>query len=496
MSIVTRAMSGAAWTAVSGWAQALVSLVAFGFVAATLSPSEIGAFGIAMLAIGFAELVFAAPLAEALQQRESLRRAHVTSTFWVSLALACSVATGLVLGSGPLASLFETPLAAPLVSWMALALPLSAATSVAHAMLARRMQFDRISQLSAVATCLSGLTTVVSLIVGLNIWALVVGDITGRSVKLLGFWWLSKLTIGRPTQLGAFSELARFNTDTVATYLLGYLDNAAPRALTGLLLGSSALGYYVVAERVLDMLSRLVLTPLASVAMAATARVQSDPEELKRLVMSLYRMAAIIGYPAFIGAALIVPDIARLFGDKWLGAVIAAQLLLLVGLRTTTGIFNISILRGLGRSRDPLLLLGSGFALQLAMIPAAASAWGVTGVAGAMLVRTLLTWPLGLWLVKRATALKIWRQAIVGFQAFAASLFMTGIVVAVLEATPALQPTSRIALGIFAGGAGYLAIMGLVHRGAVVDAARMLHLGDLSGALRCIARGIRVGSHA
>lgn len=496
MSIVTRAMSGAAWTALSGWAQALVSLVAFGFVAATLSPSQIGAFGIAMLAIGFAELVFAAPLAEALQQRESLRRAHVTSTFWVSVTLACLVALGLVFGSASLASLFETPLAGPLVSWMALVLPLSAATSVAHAMLARRMRFDCISQLSAAATCVSGLATVVGLIAGLNIWALVVADILGRSVKLLGFWWLSKLTVGWPTQLGAFSELARFNTDTVATYLLGYLDNAAPRALTGLLLGSSALGYYVVAERVLDMLSRLVLTPLASVAMAATARVQSDPEELKRLVMSLYRMAAIIGYPAFIGAALIVPDIAQLFGDKWLGAVISAQLLLLVGLRTTTGIFNISILRGLGRSRDPLLLLGSGFALQLALIPAAASAWGVSGVAGAMLARTLLTWPLGLWLVKRATALKIWNQAIAGFRAFFASLLLTGIVVALLELTRGFEPTSRIALAIIVGAVSYVAVMGLFHRASVADAARMLQLGNPAGALKCIARGIRVGSHA
>lgn len=493
MSVLKRALNGAAWSSIGGVIQTFVSLATFSFVAARLGPSEIGAFGVVALAVGFAEILTATSLTESLQQREQLERRHIDATFWITLSLAAGAAMLLAHLAGPISSLFDSPLAKPLFAWAVFAIPAGAVTGVLYALLARDLRFDAVARASASTSIVAGVITIAALIAGAGVWSLIISDLCSRAFKMTWFWKLSRYVPGPPRDLKAFFDLTKFNRNTLLTYLLGYADNAIPRLLTGLLLGAAPLGYLIIAQRVLSLISQLVLAPLSSVTMAAVARLQSDMKALQELIITLYTIAAIIGYPAFIGAVLITPDLAALLGDKWVAAILPTQILLFIGLRTTTGMFNIAILRGVGQSAQPLILLGLGAILNLALV-LPLSAFGVAGIATAILIRTYATWPLGLWMVKRATGLGVITQARAGATAFAAALMMAVAVAVTIRTMPDAEAALRLCAAVMVGVGTYAGLLLISIRSEALEAAQLLWRGQTIAALKHVARRFAPGA--
>ncbi len=470
------------WSAARGWLQLAIGLAVFALVTQYLTAAEIGAYGAVTLLLGLAEATLCAPLSESLAQRRTIEPDHLHATFWAGLAVAALGAVALA-GSGSwIASSFAAPMAGALVPWAAMVLPAAALGTVPSAVLARSLRFDTLAQASMVSAVVSGLLTVPLLLAGAGVWALLAPDLVARALRSARVWRAARYRVAWPGRLGAALDLVRFNLATVATYWLGHADRAAPRLIAGVLLGPAALGYLTVAQRVLDMLGQLVLNPVASVAMASVARLQDDRAALQDLVRRLYRAAALLGYPAFLGAMVLTPDLARLAGPEWAAAVVATQLLLLVGLRTATGLFNLPVLRGLGWTGWPLVLLALGLALHAVLVPLGA-AWGVEGVAAAMLVRVLATWPLGVWLIGRATGLRASAQLAAGWPSLCAALGMAVAVWAALAIMPG-GPLGRLALGAGLGVVAYGVLLLALSPGL----ARLM-----AGVLRRFARGDRAG---
>lgn len=489
MAILSRAYSGIAWSAGAGALQVAIRLTTFMLVASQLAPSEVGAFAIAMMCCGFAEVLTATPFGESLQQRASIRRAHLNATFLSVLVLTISGAIMLA-GMAPLiAESFSSPEVTVMIQVLAAFIPLSSISVVNSAVLVRKMRFDTLARSGASAAAVSGVVAVSGMMLGAGVWSLVAAEIASRIYQFVYVWRAARYVPGRRTNRAAFTDLFRFNMNSVLTYVIGFFDNAAPRALAGFLLGPAALGYLVIAQRFTDLLGSLVLSPIAGVTMASVARLQSNPAERKALVLSLYRFAALVGYPAFLGAALIVPDIASLLGDKWAASVLVAQILLLRGIRLTTGAFNVGVLRGAGHSGAPLVLLGSGFILNLLLIPPAA-AFGLTGIALAMLARTLLTWPLGVVLIRRATDISAKDQLVAGTRYLILALIMAAGVGAGQQMWTGGEHALRAAIATVSGALIYGALLAMGSASNLIEAARFLRAGERRAAFRHLRQGL------
>ena len=363
MSVRKRTFQGIAWMAGGSWLQLLLSVVSFFVVTSRLGPTQVGIFGIAALLVGVCQTLVGGLFTDSLQQRQDLRPAQINATFWISLILALALAGGLVLWRTELSRRMGSADADRVLAILAIGIPLGAAASIPGALMVRELRYGVVVRINAVGAVVSSLISVVAVLFGAGVWSLVAGDLAGKALKLVLLVGAARYKPGPPKDLGAIGDLMRFNLGSLGAYLVGYADRTAPRALTSALLGPQAMGYLILAERVLDLLSQLVLAPLSAVAMAAVARLQDDRPALQSLVLGLYQLATGVGYPAFFGALVVTPLLPDLIGQHWAPAVLTAQILLIVGLRTSTGVFNIGILRGLGSSATPLLLLGLGLLL-------------------------------------------------------------------------------------------------------------------------------------
>jgi len=452
VALIQRVARSVAWSTINGWVQLAFSLLTFTLVTRQLGPALVGVWGVVLLIVGVGDLLTGGPLMDSIQQRRDLTLDQRNGMFWVGQGVAVSFACLAAAASPALCALFGITgwtvlLLCPLAS-----LPLSAATSWCGALLGRELRFAVMSQINLLAAVASSLVAIIGVTAGFAVWSLLMGEICGRLIRSTGFWLACRARPGRPRNLAAAGALMRFNTHSFGVYTLGYADASAPAFLTGAMLGPRALGYLIIAQKLLSLLNQLVLSPLSEVSMAAAARVQTDPEKLKALVKGLYWMAAVFAYPAFLGAIVVTPDLARLMGGRWVAAALTVQLLLLVGLRTATGIFNIAILRGVGQSVLPLVLLSIGLGLNVLCVPIGAR-FGSAGVAAAIVVRTFAVWPLGCWMIKRSTGVSYGEQTSAGAPALAAAAAMALGVAAFLHAAPLDAPFLRLAA---AGGLGVL----------------------------------------
>ncbi len=480
MSLLQRTARGTLWSAAGSWIQVAIGLIGVAVIARAVGPQTYGLFGIATLVCGVAAMACHGALVQAIVQRPDLEDGHVDATFWLAASLSSLAAIVLAAFAGPVSAAFgpaDAHAAAQVESALralALLLPLSAAGSVTAALLERDLRFPALAAIRSLAILLANAVGIAAALAGAGVFALVAMEATRVVVSLVG---TARCVAWRPGRRGSAAHLRslrRFNLQVLATMALGELDDLLPRALIGALLGPLALGHFMLARRVFEELSRLVLGPIAGVSMAAAARAAHDPATLHRLIEGLYRGASVIALPTFVGGIVVAPVLVPLmFGERWHDAVPALQLLLLCGLRTATGVFNVSILRGLGRADLPLWLLGAGAALQATLVPALAS-WGLVGAVAAIVLRTWATWPLGCAFVRAASGLPVRRQLLAGAPALAAAAAMAAGLVALDELwATALAPASRLAADVAAGALLYVAALAIVSPATVRDAAAL-----------------------
>ncbi|MEZ5738526.1 MAG: polysaccharide biosynthesis C-terminal domain-containing protein [Burkholderiaceae bacterium] len=159
-------------------------------------------------------------------------------------------------------------------------------------------------------------------------------------------------------------------------------------------------------------------------------------------------------------------------------AVVPCQILLVSGLRTCHGVFDISILRGLGHVGLPLIAMALGIVAHASLIPSFVDL-GIAGVAVAFLLRSLLLWPLGHLFISRATELSLRQQ----LQPMAAPLLAAILMAVIVDAglpvlVPLLGASFALVMGISIGGLLYPAIL------FAISPALVTRLVNLVSALR------------
>jgi O-antigen/teichoic acid export membrane protein len=104
----------------------------------------------------------------------------------------------------------------------------------------------------------------------------------------------------------------------------------------GKVLGTSALGFFMMASRIAVMPSGEISHVIAQVMFPAYSRLQNDAHRLREAFLKVTKLAAFISFPITGLIIVLAPDFTRIFmGEKWNAIVPAMQVLALVGLMGT-----------------------------------------------------------------------------------------------------------------------------------------------------------------
>ena len=379
-------ISGVRWVSLARLVAEVLALGSTVVLARLIPPAEFGhaavALGFTAIALGISWLGFGTPLI----QMPSIEREDVEVATFLSVAtgITLTVATIFVLAPYAIEPVFGGRVAYLLKLGSPIFL-LSGASTVPNALLQRRLEFRRISQIEILSLA-AGPTASITLAaaVGFDAEALVLGGIATALVA-------TALTlIAAPPGAARWRRrearrVASFGAFAALTGVTGTLFTNIDYMILGARLSPREVGFYWRAYTLgVDYQSKIsgIVTRLALPLYSAAA----DRAEMRRLREKMVRINTIVLYPVLTTLIALAPEaVPLIYGQQWNAAVFPTQILAIAGMSAVAAVGTAPLMFALGKPRAVLyfyLVLLTGYALTVTW----ASSYGLRTVVIAVAV--------------------------------------------------------------------------------------------------------------
>jgi teichuronic acid exporter len=324
---------------------ALVTFVLAGIV----GPYDFGLVSIAAIYISFIQVFLEQGLASALIQKKDLRQEHCDAVFWLNLFMSLSFVGLTILISGWWARINHAPELALVLSALSLCIPIEGLSIVQAAMVRRELDFKTLTIRSNVSVFIGGAVGLALALAGYGVWALVGMQLARDSSALLLLWRLGHWRPKLEFSYAHLRELLRFSFHTFLGGLGTLADSQIGSVLLGILFGPVAVGLYRLAERLMGSVVSMATASIQGVSLPEFARLQDQPKELNKSVISCIRLSSMFTMPALMGMVMVSAPLMAMLGPKWVPATDVVKILCLQGMVFTLSYFTSPLLTAIGK---------------------------------------------------------------------------------------------------------------------------------------------------
>ncbi len=480
--LTTTAVTSFIWAFVSLVGNRAVVFITTLLLVRLLTPEDFGTVAAALVVLGFLNIGFDSGFGAALIQEQSTgfgRRAETAFTLHVAASV---VGCGALIAVAPLlASGLGIPDDVDVLRVLAASLVLRALGKTHESLLQRDLKF-RLRAIVAFSRAVVRLCVSVGLALsGAGVWALVMGLLASEASATLGLWILipfrPKLRIVRSEVVSLF----QFGAAVTGTRLASAVMTSADDVAIANRLGPKALGYYVLAYRLPELILENVLTTFSQVAFPVLSRArQASESRLHLTTLRSLTFVTLFGFTAATGLALIAEDfITILFDDIWLESSTPMALLALAMGISSVGYGVGDLYLALGKPRVNLAIsaaMTGPFVISFFL----AAPHGLVAVASVHLVANVILMLIELTVVFRLAGISISACALALRGPTAAT---AGLLILAAPIRFGLQPgLTRLTLVVVAG------LVGAAIGATVADRSLPATLKDLAMAARQSAR--------
>jgi O-antigen/teichoic acid export membrane protein len=418
-SVRRRMAVGIGWTVAARWTVRGIGFVGMILLARLLSPADFGLVAMGMLTVAFVGI-----FAEAGQDLAIIRHADPTPEHF-DTAWTMSVCVGLLmalilLAIAPFAGwYFHDPRAVPLTRFLALVPLLDGFTNVGVVAGFRRdLSFDREFYFIVVRK-LSGYVVAVPLALILrDYWALAIGIVLGRLITVLASYRMHPY---RPRlRLTKLGELWSFSAWSLIAAIALYSCGEADQIVVGGLMGTAAMGIYVVARNLAWSPTYEVVVPAARALFPVYATLLDDPVQLVQSYLEVLSFVAIIAFATGVGVAFVSEDlVVMVLGSNWsMAAGLVPWLAIGAGVLGIASSVN-NILNVTGNARLSAVRNWMFLAVLAPATILCGLQWGSAGVAVAWMAVAILFVPVMFYSLMRVVPItttqimgRLWRPAL------------------------------------------------------------------------------------
>lgn len=476
-SLKQKAMAGVAWSFVEKWGQQGITFVVFLILSRLLTPETFGLVASATVFTAFVQILLDQGLLEAVVQRDTLDKEHLDTAFWAALMMGGVLTIIGVAGADLVARFFSEPELTLVVQALSLNFTIKGLSSTQQAILQRDLKFKALSIRTLAGIATGGIVGVVMAFSGYGVWSLVAMTLTQHGVSTLLLWilsdWRPSLTFSRQH----YVELMSFGINVLGSRFLSYFNRRSDNLIIGFYLGSTLLGYYTVAYRLLPMTILLVVGITSSIAFPVFSRIQDDPERLRHAFYKATRLTALVAFPACLGLSVLAPElVVALFGEQWEPSGPVLRVLALIGIVHSLQLFQGSLVRALGKPQWQFWTMLASAVLNVIGFLIAVR-WGITAVAVAYVIRGYLLSPLLLLLVRRLIDLDLKKYVAQLIPSLISALLMCLVIIGLKSLVGGtLGLYSGLAVYIFTGIGTYLLILRIINPDLLKQALQMIRI--------------------
>lgn len=387
---------GAAALSAARATQTLLTFLALPLLARLLDPSEFGLVALATSFVLFTMAFSDAGMGQSLVRTPSEQTEVWSSAFWMIALLSGSLSILLLAIAWPAAWAFNEPRLTALVCALA-PLPLvQGMLAPAIADLQQREKFGLLAAAEVSGAAAGAVAAVWVALAGGGAWALIAQQLALWGAKAIVLVCATQFRPRFQLRLAGLEPHFRFGRDTAGWSLVNFFARQIDPLAIAKFIGTTALGYYSVAYRLMSLPGFLVSGPIQSTLYTRMVRLRHDLPALKRLVLIASRATASFVFPPMALLCVASPAFVHIFlSERWAPAALLFSILAPIGALQAVTALNGALLMATGRT-DLRLRLTLEFTLiwvvtapLLAMINLTAVAIGYAAVFLAYLPRTL-----------------------------------------------------------------------------------------------------------
>lgn len=442
-------------------------------LAKLLAPADFGNLGLALTVTMIATVIANFGVDDVLLQRQKTLRFWATSGFLASFGLGVLSFAGVVMAAPFAATLYHAPVLRMLLPLMALAMPLTALSTVPTAQIRADLNFRFLATYTTFEYLLSQALTIALALLGFGVFSFAIPIPLAAGLRALMFWMVAKPKLG-PVRVRQLKMMGANSAAVFGTKILTAGVGQGDRFVLGLWASKTVVGAYFFAFRLAVQPIQMLAGNLTNVLFPVLSQLRDDPVRQREAALSASRVLAFAVMPySFLQAAVAEPLLTFVFGEKWQAAIPLVQILSIGLAFDAVSWVAGALLQARGEFRRSLLYSVYFFPLFFAMVAAGAS-WGSgIGVACAVTLFYGMFAPVySYWIFHR---IGISLREIVSI--YLAPVTLAAISAALAMLTSRLMPSGDLAKSICiaaVGGPLYLALMWVFARAAFRQLAARL----------------------
>ena len=317
MTEVNRSIANVRWVGVSQYGRLAIQLGSVAVFSRLLSPSDFGLLAMASIITSLAGVFQNMGTTAALIQKESPTDQLFDTVFWFNLVFGVFVGLIVALTAPIVSGIFQETQLVPVLVALALVFPVSSAGVTHLCILERASRFEVIALIEILSSLVGLCIAIAAAWSNYGVYSLVIQLLVSSVMSTLLYWRYSTWCPSWRWDSSELRGIWKFSTNLVGFRTVVYLASNVDNMLIGHYLGSTALGWY-------SMAYRIMLVPVQSVTSVITRALfplysRRSREEIGSHYLRTLMLLAVVASPIVSGLwSLRHAFIDVLLGASWI----------------------------------------------------------------------------------------------------------------------------------------------------------------------------------
>ena len=286
-----------------------------------LSPEDFGLIAAVAPLLAFVILFQDIGLQQAVIQRKEMSEEQFNQVFWFTVAIGSTCMVIVMVLSPGIAAFYGDVRLTEITFITSFTLLFNSIGALPLGLLSRNLKFSSVALVNIIGAVIGFIAAMIAVSVGLGYWALVFSPLFMALASTISAFVFSKWKPSKP-DFKIDREMFSFGANLTGFNILNFFSRNLDNILIGRYLGTSALGFYDLAYKLLLFPIRSINDPLSKVIVPILSKMQDDKERLRRVYLRTLGLMLLLTVPGIAAVTIAAEDIILiLLGEKWLGIV-------------------------------------------------------------------------------------------------------------------------------------------------------------------------------
>lgn len=389
------------WLYITQYSGKLLVFVSVAILARLLTPDDFALVAISLALIVFIDSLEVGVGSALIYYDRGEARDAANTAFTLHLLMAVVAAAAFAIAAPGIAGLYGDDRLEWVIRLLALNLVLRALGQTHENLLRRDLEFRKRLVPELGSGMSKGISSVVLALAGAGVWALVVGQLIGSAVRAVLLWvkvpFRPRFDIGRG---GRAKRLLAYGLPLLANAVLASIAMNADYLVIGGVLGVTALGFYVIAYRIPQLVFEEAFGQIHHALFPYYSRSREEGQDTGTRYFMTVRIVSLLAVPFLIPLTVLAePAIRVVFGPRWDESAAILPGLALGGALLAIGGLSGDLFKAQGRQHI-LPMMSLAFVVTWIPLLIYIAPRGTESVAWAW-AATSLAWLVGYWFCAR-----------------------------------------------------------------------------------------------